>query len=120
MKKTTLIFTLLTLLIVLNCAKARDNISYMYNLKEFISDNYDTDHIKIDISTNEENEVLKVSIEDSKFNNYTPKKKQKMANEIGNTALELRKKPITGELIFIDESNYGIVKTSKSDSYKIN
>lgn len=92
----------------------------MYKLKEAISENYDTDDIKINISKNNKNELLNILIEDSKFNNYSPKKKQNMANEIGEIALELRKKVITGELTFVDKSNYGIVKTSKSDSYKIN
>ncbi|MFI1772365.1 hypothetical protein [Thalassobellus citreus] len=121
MKKTTFIFTLFAFIIVINCSKARENISYMYNLKEAISDNYDTDDIKINITNKNEIEELNISISDSKFNSYSSKKKQIIANEIGKIASKLREnKIITGKLIFIDESNYGIVKTSKTDSYKIN
>ena len=122
MKKTNLLFTLLTFLLIFNCSKAREDLSYLYSLKEAISENFETDLIKINISENEKSEVLNISIEDSKFNHYSPKKKQKMANNIGEIALKLRKntqKTITGELTFVDESNYGIFKTSDSQTYNI-
>lgn len=127
MKKTKPFLPFLTFLLIFNCAKQKEDFSFMFNLKETISENYDTDSIKINMLENENHVVLNISLEDSKFNYYSPENKQKIAREIGKLALQLRNKisqtdlkPIEmGELTFVDKSNFGIIKTSNSDSYKM-
>jgi hypothetical protein len=91
-------------------------------LKTNISKTDNTEHVKVELSTSDNNSILKILLEDSKFNNYSSKEKQSMANDIGTMALKYKDSlhQITqGKLTFIDKTNYGLVKTSNSDSYNM-
>lgn len=91
----------------------------MNNLKNNISKIYDIQRIDIKMLNQDD---IKITFTDSRFNNYSSNEKQKLAKEIGALVTKLtedKSKIITGELIFIDESNYLLVKAKKSESFKI-
>ncbi|GGD27651.1 hypothetical protein [Hyunsoonleella pacifica] len=93
----------------------------MKELKEEISKEYDIENIKINITNQDKEQVLNILIGDSKFNNYNTRNKQKLAFEIGKLAFKVYNPSdiILGKLTFEKESNYGLVKTSSSNSYKM-
>ena len=122
MKRIALIFTLLSSIIIYNCSQTRSDIGYMHKLNKNICSIYNTGNIKINVAKNNGTEILKISIEDPKYNDYSSKRKQNMAIEIGKLAIDNRENmPLItlGELTFINNSNYGIAQTNKSDSYKM-
>lgn len=123
MKKITVLFTLFISITCFNCSeKIKKNVLLIQELKTNISKTYNTEHVEVKLSTSDNNSILKISLEDSKFNDYSSKEKQSMANDIGTMALKYKDSlhQITqGELTFIDKTNYGLVKTSNSDSYNM-
>jgi hypothetical protein len=91
----------------------------MNDLKESISDKYETEKVEIKINNKTE---LKILIKDSKFENYSGKDKAIISYDIGRMATNLKEskeKIKTGVVKFISEENYGVTKTSETDSYKL-
>lgn len=118
MKKTTIIFITLIMITLSNCSKNKNEIMYMIELKNHISKTYDIKRVDIKILSDD----IKITLTDSRFNNEDSERKQKLANQIGELTIELRgnmPKLKTGELIFIDQTNFAIVKTNKSESFNL-
>ncbi len=91
----------------------------MNQLKESISQKYETEKVEINIKNNNE---LTVSLIDPKFVDYSPAEKEQIALEIGKLAKELSEDKETiksGVVNFRDEENYGIVKTSDSETFQM-
>ena len=114
-------FTLLTFLLTLliSCSNLTEEFVFMNDLKESISDKYETE--KVEIKINNKTELI-VLIKDSKFESYSGKEKARISYDIGSmvTNLKTSKEKIkSGSVKFISEENYGVVKTSEIDSYKL-
>ena len=91
----------------------------MNDLKNEISKTYGIEKVNIELLNQNS---LKISFTDSRFNNYSTDKKQKLAKQIGKLIEESRDKMPgirTGELIFIDETNFIVGKSTKAESFKI-
>lgn len=119
MKRFSFAFIFLILFTFSSCSKASNEIMFMNSLKNDISKIYNIE--RVDIKIMDQNDI-KISLIDSRFNNYSSEEKQKIAKQIGELVIELRKdmsKIKTGELTFTDESNYLIVKTSKTESFNL-
>ncbi|EJF09788.1 hypothetical protein O71_12904 [Pontibacter sp. BAB1700] len=119
MRKYTFVFLTMLLISLLSCSEMGGELNYMNRLKKSISEKYETDKVEINIKNKSE---LTVSLVDSKFDDYSPAKKEQVAREIGKLAQELRedKEPIkTGVVNFRDEENYGIAKTSSTVSFQM-
>ena len=122
MRKIRLIYTLLGCFFVMNCAKSKDAVVFMNNLKENIANEYNTDQIEVKVNEDEDSLTLVIFITDAKFNSYSVKQKREMAKSIGEFVRNTKGKssPIeTGELIFKNKTNGLLVKTTDSESYKI-
>ncbi len=114
-------FTLLTFLLTLfiSCSNLTEEFVFMNDLKESISDKYETE--KVEIKINNKTELI-VLIKDSKFESYSGKEKARISYDIGSMAMNLKtskEKIKSGSVKFISEENYGVVKTSEIDSYKM-
>lgn len=121
-KKALKIILSFIIITTFSCSQFRKELSQMKELKEEISKEYDIENIKINITNHQDKEqVLNILIGDSKFNNYNTRNKQKLAFEIGKLAFKVYNPSdiILGKLTFEKESNYGLVKTSNSNSYKM-
>ncbi|MGE5944976.1 MAG: hypothetical protein ACM31G_11620 [Flavobacteriales bacterium] len=119
MKKLPLTLFFLFLITLSSCSKEKGEFIYMLNLKNDISKTYNINRVDIKM-LNED--AITITLIDSRFNNYSSEKKQKLAKQIGILVTELRGDMIKikkGELIFTDESNHLIVKTTKSESFNI-
>ncbi|MDW5288239.1 hypothetical protein [Formosa sp. PL04] len=122
MKKIGFIFTLLGFISILNCTNAKDKLSFIYNLEQSIASEYNTDQIEIKVNEDEGNIDMLIIITDPKFNNYSEKQKHNMAKIIGEFALKSEKetsKTKTGELLFKNETNMLLYKTTDSEHYKM-
>lgn len=118
MKNIAYIFTLI-MLTLFNCSEAGSDIIYMNRLKNDISETYDINKIDIKLFNGDS---IKITLIDSKFKNESWERKQKIAYQIGERALQLKEKMPklrTGELIFTDETNFSIVKTTTSESFNL-
>ncbi len=114
-------FTILTFLLILfiSCSNSAEEFLFMKELKTSISDKYETEKVEIKINNKTE---LSVLFKDSKFENYSKNKKERISFEIGKMAMDLnenKEKIKTGVVKFISEENYGIVKTTDTESFKM-
>ncbi|MFC6997825.1 hypothetical protein [Rufibacter roseus] len=119
MKKCTSAILTILLPFLFSCSEVTGEFKYMYRLKKSITEKYETDKIEINIKNNSE---LTVSLLDPKFNEYSPAKKEQISLEIGKLAQELREDKETinsGVVNFRDEENYGIAKTSSTQTYQM-
>ena len=117
-KKTITIFTFFITLII-SCSQLSGEFTYMMNLRDAISEEYDTRQVEVNLKNKTE---ITVTFKDSKFEDFSGKRKEKISHDIGEMARELQedREPVkTGVVIFVSEKNYGIAKTSESDSYNM-
>ncbi|CDF79736.1 conserved hypothetical protein [Formosa agariphila KMM 3901] len=122
MKQIGLIFALLGCLSMMNCSKAKDKLMFIHHLKKNITNTYNTEQIEVKINEDDNNIDLLIFITDTKFNNYSTQQKHNMAKTIGQFAIkdEIKTSKIkSGELIFINETNKVLYKTTDSESYKM-
>lgn len=113
-----ILFAFLTTL-VFSCSNLVGEFEFMLNLKESISEKYDTEKVEVKIHNKT---TLIVSIKDSRFEELSGKVKQKISHEIGGMVSDLRKDDHnieSGIVKFISEENYGVAKTSQTDSYNM-
>jgi hypothetical protein len=66
----------------------KNNMLLIQELKTTISNSYNVEHLQVNLLKQDSSTILKISIDDSKFNNYSPKEKQTIANNIGTMALK--------------------------------
>ncbi|WP_299781790.1 hypothetical protein [uncultured Formosa sp.] len=107
---------------MMNCSKSNDNLSFIFNLKQSITSEYNTNKINIHINEDADNINLQIFITDPKFNNYSVQEKRDMAKTIKKFTAKNEMKTFktkTGELIFKNETNNIIFKTTDSESYKM-
>ncbi|WP_242927609.1 hypothetical protein [Pontibacter vulgaris] len=119
MKKITSAILTVLLITLFSCSEMSGEFKYMNQLKESISKKYETEKVEINIKNNNE---LTVSLIDPKFVDYSPAKKEQIALEIGKLAKDLSEDKETiklGVVNFRDEANYGIVKTSDSETFQM-
>lgn len=91
----------------------------MDQLKDSISEKYQTEKIDINIRNNDK---LTVSLKDPKFDDYSSDRKEQVAREIGKMVRELEYFPEqikTGLVKFVNEKKSGIAKTSSSHLYNM-
>ncbi|MBF9254829.1 hypothetical protein I2I11_16115 [Pontibacter sp. 172403-2] len=115
---TTAILTIL-LITIFSCSEMTGELKYMYELKESISEKYETEKIEINIKNNGE---LIVSLIDPKFDDYNSARKEQISKEIGKIAQELREDKgniKSGVVKFRDEENYGIAKISSTETFQM-
>ncbi|WP_162623361.1 hypothetical protein [Confluentibacter sediminis] len=89
--------------------KLSNEIKETYNIKS------------IDIKMLRKDDII-ISLTDSRFHNFSSEKKQALANQIGELVSKLRgdmTKINTGELLFINETNFIVGKTTESESFKM-
>ena len=119
MKKTITGILAIFLITLFSCSEMAGEFEYMDELKNSISEKYETEKVEINIKNSNE---LIVTLTDQKFGDYSSAKKGRIALEIGKLAQELRegkKKIKTGGVNFRDEENYGIAKTSNSVTFQM-
>jgi len=105
--------------VIVSCSNVTNELSFMNDLKESISEKYDIEKVELKMNNGSN---LTVIIKDSKFENYDLKRKQRISSEIGQMITHLRDndEPIkSGSVRFMNEDNYGIIKTSDSESFKM-
>lgn len=118
-RKIASVFLTILLISLFSCSEMSGEFKYMNQLKESISKKYETEKVEINIKNNNE---LMVSLSDPKFADYSLSEKKQIALEIGKLAEELRedKEAIKSGIVnFRDEENYGVVKTSDSETYQM-
>lgn len=119
MKKHTSVVLTIFITALFSCSEVAGEFTYMNRLKEAISEKYETEKIEINIKNDDE---LIVSLIDPKFDEYSETKKERISREIGQLAQELRedKETIKSGLVnFRDEENYGVVKASSTETFKM-
>lgn len=119
MKKTFTGIMTIFLITLFSCSEVVGEFEYMDELKNAISEKYETGKVEINIKNNNE---LTVSFTDPKFDDYSSAKKERIALEIGKLAQELRegKEGIkTGVVNFRDEENYGVAETVNTVSFQM-
>lgn len=107
---------------LISCKGIGRKIKDTQELKEQISSELNINTIKVDVLIENGEKTINVLIEDGKFKNYSPKQKRFMAKQIEKIILEQNKDHLnikSGKLVFKTESDYGVLKTSDSESYKI-
>ena len=117
-KKTITIFAFFITLII-SCSQLSGQFAYMMELRDAISEEYDTRQVEVNLKNKT---VITVTFKDSKFEDFSGKRKEKISHDIGEMARNLAEgqEPFeSGEVIFVTERNYGIAKTSESDSYSM-
>ena len=119
MKKIVFISLFSVVITLFNCSEMKSELIYLKNLKNNISSTYDLKNITVKMTSNNH---LKIILENSRLNKYSPQDKRELAKQIGILALknvEDNTKIEKGVLIFLDSSNGPISKTSDSTSYNL-
>jgi hypothetical protein len=96
-----------------------EEFRYMNQLKESISEKYGTEEVEVSLMNRTD---LTVSLTGSQFNDYTPAEKRQISREIGELAQELKGDKntiISGQVNFQDEQNYGIAKSSSTETFQM-
>ena len=119
MKKTIAGILTIFLITLFSCSEVTGEFEYMNELKNSISERYGTEKVEINIKNKSE---LIVSLVDPKFDDYSSAKKEQIALEIGELAQGFREgkeKIKKGVVNFRDEENYGIAKTSSTETFQM-
>lgn len=119
MNKTTITIFTFFMTLIIGCSQLSGEFSYMMKLRDAISEEYDTKQVEVNLRNKTE---ITVTFKDSKFEDYSGKRKEKISHDIGVLARNLgegQESIESGEVIFVTEKNYGIAKTSESDSYSM-
>jgi hypothetical protein len=119
MKKCASTIMAILLITLFSCSEVTGEFEYMNRLKKSIAEKYETEKVEINIKNKNE---LTVSLIDSKFDEYSPEKKEQISREIGKLAQELREdkeKIKSGVVNFRDEKNYGIANTSDTETFQM-
>lgn len=119
MKTFTAVILPMLLITLFSCSGMSEEFKYMNRLRESISRKYEIDKVEINIKNSN---ALSVSLIDPKFDDYTSARKEQISREIGKLAQELREGKQTiksGVVNFRDEENYGIVKSSTTDTFQM-
>ena len=116
MKKNFFLF-IIALTVFTGCSQVTQSLSYALDLREIITDKYDSDEVQVTIN----NDILIVSLIDDKFSGYSDVEKQQMVNEITAIAKDLDDKPeLSGGVIkFVTKGLDGLVKTSTSETLEM-
>ncbi|MBX0332267.1 hypothetical protein K3G39_03370 [Pontibacter sp. HSC-14F20] len=119
MKKYKSAILTILLITLFSCSEMSGEFKYMNQLKKSIAEKYKTAEVEINIKNNNE---LTVSLIDPKFDDLSPAKKEQIAREIGKLAQELREDERTiksGVVNFRDDEDYGVAKTSSTETYQM-
>lgn len=107
---------------LISCKGIGRKIKDTQELKEQISSELNINTIKVDVLVENGEKTINILIEDGKFKNYSSKQKRLMAKQIEKIILEQNKEHLnikSGKLVFKTESDFGVLKTTDSESYKI-
>ena len=119
MKTCTSAILSILLITLISCSEMTGEFEYMNQLEKAIPEKYETEQVEVNIRNKNE---LTVSLIDSKFDDYSPAEKEQVSREIGKLAQELREdkgKIKSGVVNFRDEENYGIAKTSDTETFQM-
>ena len=117
MKKFTVSLITLLIITISSCSEMTEEFKFMNEIRNEISENYGTNEVEINLRNKD---MLIVSFSDPKFNTYSSEKKENISREIGALVKIIGKdrEPISSGVVkFIDQKNYGVAKTSTSETY---
>lgn len=99
------------------CSKFSQGLSYALDLQEIITAKYDSDEVQVSVK----NDVLMITLIDTKFSGYSDLEKEEISREIGAIASGLDNKPqlSAGTVKFVTKGLNGIIKTSTTDSREL-
>lgn len=118
MKKITTTIFAVIFISLLSCSEMTGEFEFMNELKTSISGKYETSEIEIKM----ENRELIVILKESDFSHLNVAEKEQISREIGKLVNEIRgKKEKTGSGVvkFREEGDYGIAKTSSTETYQM-
>ena len=119
MKKFNLLILSILLITTIGCSNLTGKFKFMNELKNSVSEKYGTEEVEVQLIN--KNDLL-VVLKDSKFENYSPEEKKDVSLEIGEIVSNLNTNDINinnGQVQFLTEKDYGLIKTGDAQSFKM-
>ena len=120
MKEIKYLTVSIILFIAFSCSEnSRKELSFLHDLKNELTDKYESSEFDIQF---ENSEVLDITFQDEKINNYSNERKQKMAINIGQLVNDMRgpnEKIKKGKVNFIKTTDYIVVKNEVKKTFEM-